>query len=1098
MRGKSTTILKVRGVQTNRLLLLLLFVAIVVLIFGVAPFLPYGRHNISEIQSELDSLEMVVQMHEHVKRDSVSPTIDTGGVEASISAVAYYQDGSLLGAKDLCDVKTSEQGLVLFNGTHYISQQRIGLSNFNNTELHNFLENSTNTLLTTQWLNQPNKLPTLDQNGKLKQSQMPQLSVFDVIHCPDLACRNALVPREGMLCVVTNVNGYPESFVYDSESGWLQISDPNHEPGEENTLTSIGVGGESLVAGKVGVDLQIKSIDSVDGIITITNDAANKKLDLSISNGSIGQTQLVSGYTKDAANGVCGLNALGLVDNGKISSSSVIQYVGSLDHNLLLNYDASEHRVIDDVGAPSATTLWSSSKINSELGSHTHTLADITDSGSAASKNIGTTSGELLEIGASGVGANQILVSDSNSKMESEAKNSAHNKNFGSSAGTVAEGNHFHTTQIPNNRITSSSVVQHEGDLTIGGSQITASSITSTQMDSSYQRAAANGLATLGPDSKVPASQLSLDSLHFVGTWDASLNSPTLSTSSCTAGDFYICNVAGGTELGGYTDWKVKDWVVCQLTNTWTHVDNSENVVSVQGKVGVINIVAGDITSGSFQNSVISQSSVTQYNGALDHNSLLNYDVSEHRAIDDAGTPSATTLWSSSKINSELSGKASSFHTHGSAADKDVGTSSGELIEIGTNGVTLNQVLITNGVGKMESEAKNTAFNKNFGSTTGTVSEGDHTHTKSQIGLAEVQNIKVKLDATVSPSVNNDNTESYSIGSIWIDTVSNNEWVALDVTTKSAVWKLTTGGGGGGITWLGAWAISTSYSVDDAVSNGGESFICTSAHTSASGDEPGVGASWTSYWDRIAAKGTNGLQGDTGVQGSKGMVWDTNGWLTSTAYSVDDTLEHGGSSYICITGHTSGATDEPGVGGTWSTKWAIVAKQGDTGVQGTQGGQGDTGIQGTQGTQGDTGIQGVQGIQGLQGDTGVTGALTYQEITATADYSGSSGTYALITGMTVTPASGTYHVSFSASGSCASGGADVLYGIFGAGTILQHSERNSGWMGGGQTNDYEVSLHTQAVVTVNGSQTIEVHYKVMGSSHTMTFHERSIFLLKVA
>ena len=63
---------------------------------------------------------------------------------------------------------------------------------------------------------------------------------------------------------------------------------------------------------------------------------------------------------------------------------------------------------------------------------------------------------------------------------------------------------------------------------------------------------------------------------------------------------------------------------------------------------------------------------------------------------------------------------------------------------------------------------------------------------------------------------------------------------------------------GGGATWQGDWVTSTVYAVGDIVGNNGSAYICTDAHTSGATTEPGVGASWTSYWD-IYVQGNAGL-----------------------------------------------------------------------------------------------------------------------------------------------------------------------------------------------------------------------------------------------
>ncbi len=63
---------------------------------------------------------------------------------------------------------------------------------------------------------------------------------------------------------------------------------------------------------------------------------------------------------------------------------------------------------------------------------------------------------------------------------------------------------------------------------------------------------------------------------------------------------------------------------------------------------------------------------------------------------------------------------------------------------------------------------------------------------RTSLGLGNVENLKVKLDATTAPGVSNDNTEGYAIGSRWIDITNDKEYVALDVSTGAAVWIETT------------------------------------------------------------------------------------------------------------------------------------------------------------------------------------------------------------------------------------------------------------------------------------------------------------------
>lgn len=57
--------------------------------------------------------------------------------------------------------------------------------------------------------------------------------------------------------------------------------------------------------------------------------------------------------------------------------------------------------------------------------------------------------------------------------------------------------------------------------------------------------------------------------------------------------------------------------------------------------------------------------------------------------------------------------------------------------------------------------------------------------------------IKTNHAAAGAPGTGNDNTQGYAVGSRWIDTTNDKEYVCLDTSTGAAVWTETTGGGGG-------------------------------------------------------------------------------------------------------------------------------------------------------------------------------------------------------------------------------------------------------------------------------------------------------------
>lgn len=126
--------------------------------------------------------------------------------------------------------------------------------------------------------------------------------------------------------------------------------------------------------------------------------------------------------------------------------------------------------------------------------------------------------------------------------------------------------------------------------------------------------------------------------------------------------------------------------------------------------------------------------------------------------------------------------------------------------------------------------------------------------------------------------------------------------------------------------------------------------------------------------------GNTGVQGATGATGAVGITGATGpaggatvfvgDWITATPYSLYDNVVHNGSSYSCISGHTSDAASEPGVGVDWEDYWQLAAQMGATGATGALG---NTGVQGATGAIGANGATGATGPAGPNGATGATG-----------------------------------------------------------------------------------------------------------------------------
>ncbi|VAX25965.1 hypothetical protein MNBD_NITROSPINAE02-2075, partial [hydrothermal vent metagenome] len=73
-----------------------------------------------------------------------------------------------------------------------------------------------------------------------------------------------------------------------------------------------------------------------------------------------------------------------------------------------------------------------------------------------------------------------------------------------------------------------------------------------------------------------------------------------------------------------------------------------------------------------------------------------------------------------------------------------------------------------------------------------------HAVTKADVGLTNVENLKVNLVAITAPGGNDDSTLGYAVGSRWIDVTGDKEYVCLDSSATAAVWTVTTGASGGG------------------------------------------------------------------------------------------------------------------------------------------------------------------------------------------------------------------------------------------------------------------------------------------------------------
>jgi predicted heme/steroid binding protein len=82
--------------------------------------------------------------------------------------------------------------------------------------------------------------------------------------------------------------------------------------------------------------------------------------------------------------------------------------------------------------------------------------------------------------------------------------------------------------------------------------------------------------------------------VQYKGTWNAETNTPTLTSSVGEQGNYYIVSVAGNTNLNGITSWNVGDWAIFD-GESWSKVDNTDAVVSVNGYTGAVELTYADV-----------------------------------------------------------------------------------------------------------------------------------------------------------------------------------------------------------------------------------------------------------------------------------------------------------------------------------------------------------------------------------------------------------------------------------------------------------------------------------------------------------------------
>ncbi|MCW3104361.1 MAG: hypothetical protein JWO09_2801 [Bacteroidetes bacterium] len=250
-----------------------------------------------------------------------------------------------------------------------------------------------------------------------------------------------------------------------------------------------------------------------------------------------------------------------------------------------------------------------------------------------------------------------------------------------------------------------------------------------TVYNSSIYQAIRQTTDTFNPDDWSKIAGYVPGAVTYRGTWKANTNTPNLITSPKVGGDYYVVSAAGNTNLDGVTDWNIGDWAIYNGVK-WEKVDNTDNVTDAKNING-----PGEGIFKNKNDTVLRFKKITNTDGSV---KLTSAPDSLDLAVEfDDANVSASRTWSSFKIDAALSGKE--------AANPNI------------------QAHISN-------------------------LNNPHQTTKTQVGLGNVENIKVNYAAAADPSVTDDSAAGYAVGSSWINTSNGKGYVCVDASVAAAIW----------------------------------------------------------------------------------------------------------------------------------------------------------------------------------------------------------------------------------------------------------------------------------------------------------------------
>ncbi len=278
----------------------------------------------------------------------------------------------------------------------------------------------------------------------------------------------------------------------------------------------------------------------------------------------------------------------------------------------------------------------------------------------------------------------------------------------------------------------------------------------------------------------IDAADNAAQGMQYLGTHDASTGSFP-DTTNLTQGAFFEIITQG--DISG-TTYRVGDGILFNGTD-WLHLDNTESVTSVAGKVGDVVVNQADVGLSDVRN-VVSYSQ-TEADGLLDG-----------KLDSTANAVSATKLLNSRAITIE--GDASGTVNFDGTSDVTITVNVSDSDNLG--GIPATDYITTTQSDYFDSTSTYPALRAQ-GTTAADVGL-DNVLNVPSYSVTETDNIVSDLaavyepkrqhnfSATSAPTANDDSNAGYQVLSKWVDINTSEIYVCIDATAGAAVWDTVT------------------------------------------------------------------------------------------------------------------------------------------------------------------------------------------------------------------------------------------------------------------------------------------------------------------